>query len=271
MKVFILIILISYILSLYSSNSTTSKQLFNLPLYGSVTYNGNNPSLSILDISGFENDIIYISYYIKRSSFKTSTLKYGFTDIYPDEYFKCVEQTQKSHSSTTSTGKKRNTKGKITSITLNYEIKKQNKKYLVLENLLYEGYDIEVSHNRLSATTWIIIFVVIFCILWIIAAGFALYSICKNKKRTKSENIDFNKEKEKKEEPSPLYPPNQTYDSTQANTIPMQQPPYVPQPIPPEVINSNNTGYSSEMGQQDGYSSGMGEQGYYSGMAVPPS
>ena len=49
----------------------------------------------------------------------------------------------------------------------------------------------------------------------------------------------------------------------------MQQLPYVPQPIPPEVMNSNDTGYSSGMGQQDGYSSGMG-QGYYSGMAVPP-
>ena len=72
MKVFILIILISYILSLYSSNSTTSKQLFSLTLYGSVKYNGNYPSLSILDISGFENDIIYISYYIKRYSFGTS-------------------------------------------------------------------------------------------------------------------------------------------------------------------------------------------------------
>ena len=95
--------------------------------------------------------------------------------------------------------------------------------------------------------------------------------IVKTKKKKESKNIDFQKEKEKKmEEPSPLYPPNQTYDSTQANTLPMQQPPYAPQPIPPEVMNSNDTGYSSGMDQQDGYSSGMG-QGYYYGMAVPPS
>ena len=93
----------------------------------------------------------------------------------------------------------------------------------------------------------------------------AYYKFCKDKKRIESKSIDF-----KKEEPSPLYPPNQTYDSTQANTIPMQQPPYVPQPIPPEEAKSNDTGYSSGMGQQDGYSSGMG-QGYYSGMEVPPS
>jgi len=50
----------------------------------------------------------------------------------------------------------------------------------------------------------------------------------------------------------------------------MQQPPYVPPSIPPEIINSNDTGYSSGMSQQDGYSSGIG-QGYYTGIAVPPS
>ena len=261
MKVFILIILISYILSLYSSNSTTSKQLFNLPLYGSVTYNGNYPSLSILDISGFENDIIYISYYIKRYSFGTSTLKYGFTDIYPDEYFICVNQTQASSSTASYTTSKK-VKRKANSKELYYEIKKQNKKYLVLENLLYEGYDIEVNHHRYNPKTWIIIFLVIFFILWISGTSFGIYTYCKNKKRTKSENIDF--KKDKKEEPSPLYPPNQNDDSTQANTIPMQQPSYAPQPIPPEEAKSNDTGYSSGMGQQDGYSSGMGEQGYYS-------
>ena len=87
MKIFILILLISYILSLYTSNSTTSKQLFNLSLYDSIKYDGNYPSLSILDISGFEDDVIYISYFIKRSSFGTKTLKYGLTDVYPDKYF----------------------------------------------------------------------------------------------------------------------------------------------------------------------------------------
>ena len=51
----------------------------------------------------------------------------------------------------------------------------------------------------------------------------------------------------------------------------MQQPLYVPPSIPAEVLNSNNTGYSSGMGQQDGYSSGMGEQGYYSGIPAQSS
>ena len=267
MKVFILILLISYILSLYTSNSTTSKLLFNLSLYDSIKYDGNYPSLSILDISGFEDDIIHISYYIKRSSFGTKTLHYGFTDVYPDQYFECKNQTQKSFTSTTSYGKKNNKK--ITSIDLYFEIEKQNKKYLVLENLLYKGYEIEVTHHKHNPNTIVIIVIVIFFILWVSGASFALYSVCKKKKRIESKNIDF--QKETKEEPSPLYPPNQTYDSTQANTVPMQQPPYVPQPIPPEEANSNDTGYSSGIGQQDGYSSGMGEQPYYSGMAVPPS
>ena len=180
MKVFILIFLISYILSLDLSNSTTSKQLFNLSLYGSVKYNGNYPGLSILDISGFEDDEIYISYYIKRSSFKTKILNYEFTDVYPDKYFQCTNQKQSSHSSTTSTGKK--TSKKITSIDLYFTIEKQNKKYLVLENLLYEGYDIEVTHHKHNPITWIIVFVVIFSVLWVGLASFAIYTVCKKKK-----------------------------------------------------------------------------------------
>ena len=179
MKEYVLILLISYILSIYTSNSTTSKQIFNLPLYGSVTYSGNNPSLSILDISGLEDDIIYISYYVRRSSLKT-TLNYGFTDVYPDEYFECTNETTKIHSSTTSTGKSPNKS--IKSIELYFEIEKQNKKYIVLENLLYKGYDVKVSHNKNSPMTWIYIFVVVFCLLWIGVASFAIYSFCKKKK-----------------------------------------------------------------------------------------
>jgi hypothetical protein len=263
MKVFKLNLLLSYILSLDLSNSTTSKQLFNLSLYGSLKYSGSDPSLSILDISGFEDDVIYISYYIKHSSFKTKLLNYEFTDVYPDKYFECTNQAKSSRSSTTSTGKKSK---KITSIDLYFEIEKQNKKYLVLENLLYQGYDIEVTHHKYNPITWMIVLIVIFCVIWIGLASFAIYRVF-IKKRTKSNTIDF-----KKEEPSPLYPPNEPYDSTKADTTPMQQqPPYVPQPIPPEVANSNETGYSSGMGQQEGYSSGMGQQGYYSGNAVQPS
>jgi hypothetical protein len=261
MKVFILNLLISYILSLYTSNSTTSKQLFNLTLYGSLKYNGNYPSLSILDISGLEDDAIYISYYIKRSGFKTKILNYEFTDVYPDEYFECTSQKQSSYASTTSTGKKTNKK--ITSIDLNFEIEKQNKKYLVLENLLYQGYEIEVNHHKHNPKTLMIILIVLFIVVWVSIASFAIYSVCKKRKQAKSKIIDF-----KKEEPSPLCPPNQPYDSTQANITQMQEQPSY---IPPEVANSDAIGYSSGMGQQDGYSSGTGPQGYYSGMTVQPS
>ena len=181
MKVFILNLLISYILSLDLSNSTTSKQLFNLSLYGSLTYKGSYPGLSILEISGFEDDEIYISYYIKRSSFKTKILNYEFTDVYPDKYFECTKQAQSSHSSTTSTGKK--SSKKITSIDLYFEIEKQNKKYLVLENFLYQGYDIKVTHHKHNPIIWVILFIVIFFVVWIGLASFALYTVCKKKEQ----------------------------------------------------------------------------------------
>ena len=170
--------LISYILSLYSSNSTTNKKLFNLTLYGlSVKYNGNYPSLSILDISGLEDDIIYISYYIKRSSFNTEILNYGFTNVYPDEYFESTNPTKSSHYSITTAANKN------TSIKLYFEIEKQNKKYLVLENLLYQGYDIEVAHHKYNTKTGAIIFLVIFILLWISIISFSLYKVYKKKKQ----------------------------------------------------------------------------------------
>ena len=169
--------LISYILSLYTSNSTISKQLFNLPLYGSIKYSGKNPSLSILDISGYEEDAIYISYYIKSNNLGTITLKYEFTDVYPNEYFECASITQKTHSSTTKSNKK------VTSLKLYFEIKKQNKKYLVLENIIYKGYEIEVNHHKNNPQIWIYVLVIIFCILWIAGANFGVYTHCKNKKK----------------------------------------------------------------------------------------
>ena len=170
------------------------------------------------------------------------------------------------HSSTSSSGSKH---FKTYTFKLSFEFGKQNKKYLVLENIIYKGYQIEVKNTIYNPRVLTIILIILSVLILVASLIFYVYyKFFKNKKRIESKSIDF--KKEKKEEPSPLYPPNQTYDSTQANTIPMQQPPYEPQPIPPEVMNSNDTGYSSGMGQQDGYSSGMG-QGYYSGMAVPPS
>lgn len=65
MKVFIYILLISYVLSLYSSNSTIRRQLFNLTIYGKFKYNGNYDSLTVLDLSGFEDETIHINIMLK--------------------------------------------------------------------------------------------------------------------------------------------------------------------------------------------------------------
>jgi len=266
MKVLILNLLISYILCVYSSNSTISRKLFNLTIHGTIGYNGNTPSLTILDLSGCKDDVIYITYKINRRDFNTDIIYYEFTDVYPNEYFECANQMKSSHSSTSSSGSKH---FKTYTFKLSFEFGKQNKKYLVLENIIYKGYQIEVKNTIYNPRVQTIILIILSVLILVASLIFYVYyKFFKNKKRIESKSIDF--KKEKKEEPSPLYPPNQTYDSTQANTIPMQQLPYEPQPIPPEVMNSNDTVYSSGMGQQDGYSSGMG-QGYYSGMAVPPS
>ena len=162
---------------------------------------------------------------------------------------------ESTHFTSTSTGKKSHKKR--TSITKYFEFEKQNNRFLVLENLLYQKHYLEVTHHKINPMIWIIMAIVIFVIAFLSILSYILYLFYFSKKRKSSKSID-----NKKEEPSSLYPPNQTYDSTQANTIEMQQqPPYAPQPIPPESTYSNDTGYSS----------GMGQQGYYSGMGVQPS
>ena len=250
MKELILVLLISYILSL----STTDKQLFELPIYGSYSYSGNNPSLSVLNISEFKEDLIIISYYIKRFGFKTEELKYGFTDNYPDVNFKFTDIKKKSYAKISKSGSKSHKK--INSVDYYYEIENQNKSFLVLENLLYPDYDIEVAHHQKESYVLIIIVVIIILIPFFGIIGFSIYMIRISNKK-KSNSIDF-----QKEEPSSLYPLNQPYNSTQNNDIQIQTPPL--KAIPPEVANSNETGYSTGMGQQNGYYSGIGEQGYYS-------
>ena len=242
MKELILILLISYILSL----STTYEQIFQLPIYGSHSYSGNIPSLTFLNISEFKEDKIIISYYIKHFKFLTNEIKYGFTDNYPDINFQCKYRKNYSYTtSTTNGGTKKNKK--ITSIDYYYEIVNQNKTFLVLENLLYPDYEIEVTHHKEGEfLKKIIILLVVFFAVCFFILGLVLFLIFKDtKKKKKSESIDF-----QKGEPSPLCPPNEPYDSTQANIFPIQQPPY----IPPDASIPNEVGYSS----------GTGEKAYYS-------
>ena len=160
MKVFILIFLISFALSLYTSNGIIKRQLFNLTLYGTLKYNGNYPGLTVLDLSGFEDEKIYISYYVKASSFNAKELNYDFSDYYPDEYFECTSKMESTHSTHTTTGKK--SRKKTTSVTLYFEFEKQNNRYLVLENILYQEHNLEVTHHKINPMTWIIIAIIIF-------------------------------------------------------------------------------------------------------------
>lgn len=125
---------------------------------------------------------------------------------------------------------------KVTSIDYYFEIENQNKTFLVLENLLYLDYDIEVIHHKEESPVFIIIIIIFFALLFLGVIGLSIYIIRKSNRGTKSKYIDY-----QKEEPSPLYPPNQHYNSAHQ--------------IPPEIVNSNETGYSSGINQQNGYSS----------------
>ena len=100
---------------------------YNLVIYNKLTYNGENETITIVDITGINENDIYINYKIQNNKFTNNNLRYIFTDDYPNNNNTNFDF-----------------KGPINSIdskesnneyTLYFKIKKENKKYLILENL----------------------------------------------------------------------------------------------------------------------------------------
>ena len=136
---------------------------YNLVIYNKLTYNGENETITIVDISGINENDIYINYKIQNNKFTNNNLRYIFTDDYPNN----------------------NTnfdfKGPINSIdskesnneyTLYFKIKKENKKYLILENLrgLAPG-NIEIENTKSGSKAVIIIAIIsLFLLIGIIGA-----------------------------------------------------------------------------------------------------
>ena len=88
---------------------------------------------------------------------------------------------ESTHSTRTSTGKK--SSKKTTSITKYFEFEKQNNRYLVLENILYQEHYLEVTHHKINPMTWIIIAIIIFVIAFLLAIGYILYLFVFSKKK----------------------------------------------------------------------------------------
>ena len=113
---------------------------YNLTRYSKLIYNSKNETITILNIEGIEEKNIYLTYKIKKTKFTSNSIGYIFTDDYPNnntnldfsEIISCTDskESNKEHK-------------------LYFKFKKENKKYLILENLksLTPG-DIEIENTK---------------------------------------------------------------------------------------------------------------------------
>jgi len=88
-----------------------------------------------------------------------------------------------SHSLSSSSGK---SSSKTYSFELTFEFEKQNKKYLVLENLLYQGYYIEIKNTSYNPKVLKIIGIILSVLLLATVAIYLVYkNLCKGKKKSR--------------------------------------------------------------------------------------
>ena len=222
MKILFFILLISY-----STCLTTSYYAYikNLDQYSSYSYNGTLHGISVLDTSGLGGDKIYISFSIGRSNFITEYLYYDFSDNYPtDLNYEFPKQLEASEGISKTSTSKTPSKRKTYHYQLFFNIPKENKKYLIINNIEYPKYSITIEHHRFNPYLTTIIIVIIIVVVCAIIFALGIYLICKHRKRNRensfkdSSKINFNKGK-----PSPLFRSNQNTDLEQDQTYTSSQ------------------------------------------------
>ena len=62
-------------------------KIYNLTKYSSIQYSSEDPSITVLDTTGIEGDMIYISFTFKENLDNNFYLYYNFTNNYPSNYF----------------------------------------------------------------------------------------------------------------------------------------------------------------------------------------
>lgn len=194
------------------------KLIYNLTKYSSKEYSSEDPSITVLDTTGIEGDEIYISFTFKLN-LKANSLYYNFTNNYPSNYFNFAKQLEITKTFTTiSQNKKKTTKSYTTQFVFN--IPKEDKKYLVIQNLRYSTYKVTIENHKINPITSNIIEIILLLSAFVIFTTLILVIIfCKmcRKNKITSTKIEYKKE-------GPLSPTNQIspedqpYSSSQSNT-----------------------------------------------------
>ena len=216
MKSILIIIFIAYSSCLMENYYKT---IYNLDKYGSKEYSSEDPSITVLDTTGIEGDEIYISFTFKLK-LTASYLYYNFTNNYPSNYFTFSKQLEITKTfSSSSKNKKKTTKSYTTKFVFN--IPKEDRKYLVIQNLRYSTYKATIENHRINPITSYIIEIVLFLSAFVIFTTIILviifYQMCRKKKIT-SKSIEYKKD-------GPISstnqinnsPEDQPYSSSQSN------------------------------------------------------
>ena len=157
----------------------------DLELYGSCKYNGSLSGISVLDTSGIEGEEIYISFSINQKSFYTESLNYDFSDDYPiGFYYRFPKKLEESDGiSSTSTSKAKIKKTTTYHYQLCFTIPRENKKYLIIENLEYPNRFITIEHHKTNPYTTFTVVAIIISVVFVIIVALVIFFICMRIKR----------------------------------------------------------------------------------------
>ena len=187
MKIFSFLILFFFFQNILCDDDDEPKfcEIYNLTEYGKLKYSVRYRSITVLELSNINEEDIYLTYEINNTSFEEDKLMYIFSDVYPDDSTSIpyeVKEYDKQHYSSYNKGIL------INETKIFYKIKKEDKKYLLLDNLqvTYKGDIIEIEHILTPVNT---IVPAIICILSVIIQIFVFIFLAK--RISKNRKISF--------------------------------------------------------------------------------
>ena len=158
----ILFLFLSYLIYINAIDNNTLN-IYNLSLFGRISYKDKTKSYTILNLAGNELKKIYITYTIPNKFFSNSVLNYSFSNEYPNDSIITNLQIEKEQEKISSIVLENNIRKY--EIKLYYNIpKEENQKYLLLsnfENIFNDSIIVEHIKNNSTTKTLTIIFIVV--------------------------------------------------------------------------------------------------------------
>jgi hypothetical protein len=158
----ILVLILSYLIYINAIDNNTIT-IYNLSLFGKITYKGSTKSYTVLNLNGNDLKKIYITYTIPNQTFLNNTLNYSFTNEYPKDNFNTNLQIENEQAEISSTVQENNIRKYANKLYYNIQ-NQENRKYLVLSNfgnIFNDSIIVEHIKNSSTSKTLMIIFIIV--------------------------------------------------------------------------------------------------------------